>query len=136
MPDLADYNARWLLAWSEKDVDALLRFYSKDVAYKDPQVPGGLTGQADLRAHLEKLFSSTPPTRYEADEIWPTDGGYCGRWYCTVSPPGGQLRRLRGFDLVVLDGEEIVLNEVYVHVLPDPPIARTGGLEAAESSAA
>jgi len=123
MPDLVDYNARWLLAWSEKDVDALLQFYSEDVVYKDPQVPSGVFGHTGLRAHLEKLFSSTPPTCYEADEIWPTDSGYCGRWYCTVSPPDGQLRHLRGFDLVVLDGEKIVMNEVYVHVLPDPPLA-------------
>ena len=43
--------------------------------------------------------------------------GFCGRWYCEIGP-GGSGGRLRGFDLVVLDGDRIALNEVYVHQMP------------------
>ena len=38
-----------------------------------------------------------------------------------MSPPGGPQSFMRGFDLVVLDGDQITLNEVYVHPLDALP---------------
>jgi hypothetical protein len=111
--DVSEFNARWLAAWTAKDVEALLAFYGDDCVYKDPQTAGGLTGQAALRGYLTGLFAATPAMTYTPDEVWPIEGGFCGRWYCDVA--GGQ--RLRGFDLVILAGDRIVLNEVYVHPL-------------------
>jgi len=116
-----DYNDRWLKAWTDKDVAKLLQFYARDAIYRDPQVPGGVQGREALKAHLEQLFAATPPMRYEADEVWLTEAGYCGRWYCTITPPDGPERYLRGFDLVALRGEEITFNEVYVHQLAALP---------------
>lgn len=120
--DIADYNARWLKAWTDKDVDRLCAFYAEDCAYKDPQTAGGLRGQAALRQYLTGLFAATPPMTYTPDETWPIPGGFCGRWYCEIGPStsgeGGSGGRLRGFDLVILDGDRIALNEVYVHQLP------------------
>lgn len=112
--DIADFNARWLAAWTAKDVDALCGFYSEDVVYMDPQTAGGLTGQAALRVYLTGLFAATPAMTYTPDETWPIPGGFCGRWYCDIAGGG----RLRGFDLVILKGDKIALNEVYVHQLP------------------
>jgi len=112
--DIADFNARWLAAWTAKDVDVLLGFYAEDCIYKDPQTAGGLQGQDALRGYLQGLFAATPAMTYTPDETWPIPGGFCGRWYCDVA--GGQ--RLRGFDLVVMSGDRIGLNEVYVHPLP------------------
>lgn len=119
--DISDYNARWLKAWSDKDVTALVAFYAEDAVYRDPQVPDGLQGRKALAAYLEKLFSETPPMRYDPHEIWPTHNGYCGRWYCEMSLPDGKKSYLRGFDLVVLSGEHIALNEVYVHSVAKRP---------------
>ena len=112
--DIADYNRRWLAAWSEKDVDRLCGFYTEDCVYRDPQTAAGLSGQAALRPYLTGLFAATPPMTYTPDEVWPIPAGFCGRWYCEVE--GGA--RLRGFDLVILDGDRIAVNEVYVHQLP------------------
>ncbi|MBJ7410362.1 MAG: nuclear transport factor 2 family protein [Phenylobacterium sp.] len=115
--DIADFNARWLAAWTAKDVDALCAFYAEDCVYRDPQTAGGLTGNAALRAYLTGLFAATPSMTYTPDETWPIPGGFCGRWYCEIGP-GGSGGRLRGFDLVILDGDRIALNEVYVHQMP------------------
>jgi hypothetical protein len=115
--DIAQYNARWLAAWTAKDVDGLCAFYAEDCVYKDPQTAAGITGQAALRAYLTGLFAATPPMTYTPDETWPIPGGFCGRWYCEIGP-GGSGGRLRGFDLVILDGDRIALNEVYVHQMP------------------
>lgn len=114
--DIVDYNARWLKAWTDKDVERLVRFYSEDCVYKDPQTADGLSGRAALSAYLTGLFGATPPMTYTPDEVWPIAGGFCGRWYCAIGE-GGAGGKIRGFDLVLLRGEEIVLNEVYVHTL-------------------
>lgn len=121
--DLEDFNRRWLQAWTDKDVPALLEFYTPDTIYRDPQTAAGLTGHAALEAYLTGLFGATPPMTYEPHEIWPTHNGYCGRWHCTISPPEGPKSHMRGFDLVVLDGGRIALNEVYVHTLEALPAA-------------
>jgi hypothetical protein len=121
MDDVEGHNARWLQAWSDKDVERLVRFYSMDVVYRDPQVPAGVVGRAALTGYLTGLFAATPPMTYEPDEVWATSVGWCGRWICRLDSPGSASVWLRGFDLVVLDGEEIALNEVYTHTLPTDP---------------
>ena len=115
--DIETFNADWLKAWSDKDVPRLVAFYTEDTIYKDPQTAAGITGHAALRDYLTGLFSATPKMIYTPDEIWATPNGYCGRWYCEMGD-GGALGRMRGFDLVVLRGDRIALNEVYVHQLP------------------
>jgi hypothetical protein len=115
--DLEKFNADWLAAWTAKDVPRLLGFYTDDAVYKDPQTAAGIAGHAALGAYLTGLFAATPPMTYAPEEIWPTHNGFCGRWYCAMGD-GGVLGRMRGFDLVVLRGDKIALNEVYVHQLP------------------
>lgn len=119
--DIQDFNARWLKAWSDKDVELLVSFYAKDCRYMDPSVPHGLTGREALRDYLTKLFGSTPAMRYDPEETWSTEGGFCGRWYCTIGDDPNAKPAMRGFDLVILNGDEIALNEVYVHMLAAPP---------------
>lgn len=116
--DIAAYNAEWLAAWSNKDTARLLTFYHPETVYKDGQVPAGITGHAALKAYLDGLFGATPPMRYDPDEVWAIEGGYCGRWICTIELPDGTRRQLRGFDLVLLEGDQITYNEVYTHNLP------------------
>jgi len=110
--DIERFNADWLRAWTDKDVERLLGFYAEDCVYKDPQT-AGLTGHPALRAYLTGLFGATPAMTYAPDEVWPISNGFCGRWYCDIEGGG----RLRGFDLVVLRGDRIILNEVYTHTL-------------------
>jgi len=119
--DIEDFNRRWLQAWTDKDVPALLTFYAEDTVYRDPQTAAGIQGHAALGAYLKGLFDATPPMRYDPHEVWATHNGYCGRWYCTITPPGAPQTYMRGFDLVVLKGDKIVLNEVYVHPLEALP---------------
>jgi hypothetical protein len=115
--EIAAYNAEWLRAWTQKDIAKLSAFYAEDCVYKDNQTVAGLNGRAALTAYLTALFAGTPTMTYTPDETWPIPGGFCGRWYCDIGD-GGAAGRLRGFDLVILRGREIVLNEVYVHQLP------------------
>ncbi|MDH4384748.1 MAG: nuclear transport factor 2 family protein [Caulobacter sp.] len=117
MMDIEDYNGRWLAAWTAKDVSTLLAFYSPDCIYKDNNTAGGIEGHAALKPYLEGLFAATPAMTYEPETVWAIEGGFCGRWYCTIDMPEGP-QRMRGFDLVILSGDQIIHNEVYVHPLP------------------
>ena len=119
--NINNFNARWLKAWSEKNVADLVMFYAKDAQYFDPQVPGGIKGRETLRACLTKLFSETPLMSYVPHETWATHNGYAGRWYCTISMPDGANSYLRGFDIVVMKENSIILNEVYVHPVAQVP---------------
>jgi len=111
--EIARFNTDWLAAWTDKDVPRLVAFYAADCVYKDPQTAAGLNGREALAGYLQRLFAATPPMTYTPDETWPIPGGFCGRWYCEIGGGG----RLRGFDLVLLRGREIAVNEVYVHQL-------------------
>jgi ketosteroid isomerase-like protein len=118
--DIASFNRDWLKAWSDKDVDALVtKYYAQDVVYKDGQTTAGLQGSEALRGYLSGLFAAMPPTHYDPDQVWALEGGagYCGRWIATMDLPDGNKRRFRGFDLCILSGGKIVLNEVYTHDL-------------------
>jgi hypothetical protein len=115
--DIETFNRDWLQAWTDKDVPRLIGFYAEDCLYKDAQTVEGLQGRAALAVYLEGLFASTPPMTYTPDEVWPIPNGFCGRWFCAIGEAGA-IGRLRGFDLVILRGREIILNEVYVHQLP------------------
>jgi hypothetical protein len=115
--EIAAYNAEWLQAWTRKDVALLCEFYAEDCVYKDNNTVAGLKGREALRGYLTGLFAATPSMTYTPDETWPIPGGFCGRWFCAMGEAGA-AGRLRGFDLVMLRGREIVLNEVYIHPLP------------------
>lgn len=118
--DIEDYNARWLAAWTAKDVEGLLGFYGETCTYKDPQTVQGIVGHDALRAYLTGLFAAVPAMTYTPETVWPIPGGFCGRWYCTIETPGG-VQTARGFDMVLLDGDRITWNEVYLHPGATPP---------------
>lgn len=115
--DIEKFNADWLQAWTDKDVERLLTFYSADVDYKDPQVPVGVKGHDALRAYLTGLFAATPPITYTPDETWPIPNGFCGRWFAAIGEKG-EMGRMRGFDLCIVRDGKIALNEVFVHQFP------------------
>jgi ketosteroid isomerase-like protein len=119
--EIQAFNKDWLQAWSDKDVERLLGFYDEDTVYIDGQVPQGIRGHAELRPYFSQLFEATPPMRYEPDETWPIEGGYAGRWICTIDLPGGGQSFLRGFDLVLMRDGKITHNEVYTHRLESRP---------------
>jgi hypothetical protein len=116
--DIETFNRDWLAAWSDKDIDRLMTYYHPNTVYKDAQTAAGIEGHDALRGYLTGLFAAMPPTRYDPDQVWSIDGGYCGRWIASMELGEGKQRRFRGFDLVLLDGDKITLNEVYTHDLP------------------
>ena len=120
--DLNDFNQRWLEAWSLKDVDGVASFYTADTRYVDAQVPQGLAGREALKDYLAGLFGATPMMTYVPEALWEIDGGFCGRWICTIEGLEGE-QWLRGFDLCLLGEKGLIAhNEVYTHRLTEKPV--------------
>ena len=116
MRDLETWNADWLGAWSAGDADRLAAFYAEHCRYFDTQVPNGLDGREALHRRFAKLFELAPAMHYEPDEVWAIEGGLCSRWTCTIRA-GDVSQKLRGFGLVLLEGDLIAHNEIYSHPL-------------------
>ncbi len=114
MNSIEQLNADWLAAWTAQDAERVASFYTEDTRYFDALVPDGIVGRDALRKRLAALFERTPPMRYEPDVVWPIEGGFCGRWICTIEA-GELTQMLRGFDLVLLRDGRIAHNEVYTH---------------------
>ena len=120
--DIRDFNARWLQAWSNKDVEAILEFFAPNGVYRDGQSPDGIEGTEALRSYLSQMFAATPPMRYETENLWPIERGYVVRWLADVEGPEEMPRRVRGVGVVLLEGERVALNEVYTHSLLNAPV--------------
>jgi len=107
-----EFCARWLHAWSTKNVSKLLSFYTGDSYYQDPTKPRGITGSVNLRQYLEKLFSATPPWTWEEVELYPTPKGFVLKWKATFAHKPQPLIEY-GMDIVELTQGKISRNEVY-----------------------
>jgi len=108
-----EFARAWLKAWSSRELDAAMAFYAEDCLFIQPDVPGGLKGRDALAAYYEELSAAHPGNVVIPDKIWQIDGGFCVRWYCDLADG----KRVRGLELVLLEGRKIVHNEGYFHVL-------------------
>src|SRR5689334_10415031 len=55
---------RWMAAWNEKDVDALLALVTDDIAYSDPAWPETLHGKEGVRTFTAACWRAMPDMRF------------------------------------------------------------------------
>ena len=103
---------RWLPLWTGNRPEALAQAYADDVFYRDPARPAGVQGRTALLAYLRALLARNPDWVWEADEVFPLDGGFALRWRATI-PVGTTVVRETGLDLVLVADGRITRNEVY-----------------------
>jgi hypothetical protein len=122
--DITILNTRWLQAWTDQNIPALLEFYHPDVFYRDPQVPSGIHGHMRLAERLSKLFQGSRMS-YEPRRVWVAEDGYFGVWIGRGEQADGTETLIRGLDYCKLKDGRIIHNDVYVHQLGkvrEPPI--------------
>ena len=103
---------RWLPLWTGNQPERLIEVYSEDVFYRDPAKPDGITGKANLLAYLRKQLVSFPEWVWEAEDVFPIEGGFALRWKATI-PLGDAVIRETGMDLVLVQDGKVIRNEVY-----------------------
>ena len=114
----APYKAlieRFLAAWNDQDVEAVVACYTDDLYYRDPNTRGPIESPDAMRSYLGKLFDAWQmhwSTR-EAFRLEGTDGA-AFLWRATFrKSDGDQTVEADGMDLVILRGDRIARNEVY-----------------------
>jgi len=111
--EIEQFAQSLLRAWSSRNLATVMALYAEDCLFIDPAVPGGLKGREALAAYCEDLFAKHPGNQLNLDEVWELEGGFCMRWYADVD----EGRRVRGFELILLDDGLIVHEEGYYQVL-------------------
>jgi ketosteroid isomerase-like protein len=107
-----EFAARWLPAWSGNDPERLAAFYSDDVFYRDPAVPGGVSGKKALLAYFRALLARFPEWVWTNTGATPMEDGFLNHWHATI-PIGGTVVECDGVCTVRLRDGLIDRNEVF-----------------------
>jgi ketosteroid isomerase-like protein len=107
---------RFLSAWNQQDVEAVVACYTLDAVYRDPNTRGEVRGRDALRRYLTKLFAGWQmhwETR-EAPFGFRGIDGSAALWRASLRRKGGtQTVEIDGMDFVQLEGDLMARNEVY-----------------------
>jgi steroid delta-isomerase-like uncharacterized protein len=57
---LADFDRRWLAAWNELDIEALVAMCAPGVVYDDPSLPAPARGRDEARAFFAAIAGAYP----------------------------------------------------------------------------
>ena len=107
------FAERWLPAWTGNDPERLASFYSDDVYYLDPAVPGGIRGRDALLDYFRTLLARNPEWVWTQIEALPVEGGFLNKWRARI-PVGRKTLDVVGLCLVQFDAAgKIRRNEVY-----------------------
>ena len=105
------YCNDWLPAWTGNRPDRLIEFYQEGASYQDPGLSRPLVGRKSIERYFRRLLRANPNWVWEAEEIFPTAGGFTLKWRARIPVPDGE-RLLFGLDIVEMD-ELITRNEVF-----------------------
>ncbi len=111
--DAEAFCAKWLPLWTGNQPEKLAAVYADNVFYRDPGVPGGLRGKAELLAYFRRLLAANPDWQWYVVEIFETPEGFTGKWRAEI-PVRGQIIEESGMDIVEVDEAGLISrNEVY-----------------------
>jgi SnoaL-like domain len=110
------FAARWLPAWTGNNPKKLAAFYTDDLFYLDPTVPGGVTGKDAFVRYLSRLLANNPDWIWTHNCAVPLEDGFLNKWRLDA-PVGDQLIACRGVCTVQMRGGLIYRNEVYFDTL-------------------
>lgn len=122
-----------ITAWNEQDPEKVVRCYTDDLVYVDPNTRGAVEGADAFRRYLTKLFGAWR-MHWEVKETFPLKDadGAAGLWRATFRrAAGGPEVKVDGMDLVLIEGDRLKRNEVYFdRAVLAPLLAEEGALRA------
>jgi len=78
-----EHADRWLEAWNDRDLDAILDLYAEEIDFASPAVAelggpkeGRLSGQVELRAHFARGLERAPALAFTEEALLVGSGGY------------------------------------------------------------
>lgn len=113
-----EFAAEWLPSWTGNDPEKLASFYSDDVLYLDPGIPGGVKGKQQLLDYFRRLLAQNPDWIWTQIEGIPMEGGFLNKWHAKI-PVGPKTLEFVGVCFVQFDDAgKIKRNEVYFDRTP------------------
>lgn len=106
------FAERWLPAWTGNRPEQLAAFYTEDAFYRDPAVPAGVTGRAELAAYFRKLLARNPTWVWTHRGSIPIADGFLNFWHADV-PAGDRSVEADGVCTVQIRGGLIYSNQVF-----------------------
>jgi hypothetical protein len=106
------FTDRWLPAWTGNDPERLLAFYADDAVYRDPAVPAGVHGRAEILAYFRRLLARYPDWVWTNNGVRPLSGGFLNYWHAVI-PDGDRVVECDGVCTVLVMDGLICRNEVY-----------------------
>jgi ketosteroid isomerase-like protein len=113
--EILELTREVLEAWNKQDVEAVVRCYTPDCTYRDPNTRGPVVGREAFRSYLSRLFAQWQ-MHWSVREFFPFEDGLGGAflWRARLTPAaGGKTVEVDGMDLVRLEGQQLSRNEVY-----------------------
>ena len=96
-------------AFNAHDLDRIMEFVTDDCVLETPRGadPWGTRyrGRAAVREGLAARFTGIPDVHYDEDEHWTCGDHAVSRWLLTGTSTAGEKIRVRGCDLLDLDGD-------------------------------
>jgi hypothetical protein len=106
------FAERWLPAWTGNRPELLVSFYTDDVFYADPAIPGGVRGREALLGYFRRLLAHNPGWVWTHRGSLPLERGFLNRWHASV-PVGARTLEVEGVCTVQLRDGRIERNEVF-----------------------
>jgi hypothetical protein len=117
-PDQArQFAGKWLPAWTGNQPQKLAAFYTDDLYYSDPTLPGGVTGREAFVRYLSKLLANNPDWIWTHESAIALQDGFLNKWRLDA-PVGDRVITCRGVCTVQMTGGLIYRNEVYFDTCP------------------
>jgi hypothetical protein len=108
-----EFALKWLPAWTGNNPEKLTGFYSDDVIYLDPGIPGGVCGKEKLLAYFKRLLAANPKWVWTQIEAIPMEGGFLNKWHADI-PVGEKALEVAGVCFVQFNEKGLIRrNEVY-----------------------
>lgn len=115
LKELSAISEPLIAAWNDQDPEKVVRCYTDDLVYVDPNTRGAVRGADPFRRYLTKLFGAWH-MHWEVKETFPLRDvdGAAGLWKATFRRAGGDAEvQVDGMDLVLIEGDRLKRNEVY-----------------------
>ena len=102
-------------AWSQRDVDKILSYYTDDCVYEDVALGRVMRGREEIRTFIEELFRAVPDFRIEHREALVSGEGGAAEWVISGThtsdlpglPATGRRFSIRGASVLELQDGKI-----------------------------
>jgi ketosteroid isomerase-like protein len=121
----------YLSAWSRHSADDLAALYADDALYEDLRLSATLRGSTAIRTHLCQVFAACPDAALAVAAEPLATGSEAYIEWLIVRTGDGETQEIRGVSVMLIEGDLIVRQIDYPHVVARAAGSGTASVERA-----